>query len=93
MRSYIHKLLDKLLFQKKLNTLVDLYIIHVKNYNYYDYKMIKNIYKFNDIQKMKIIIELNEIIKTLFSNIDTIDNIKNKTLLHLFTFQTPIIHI
>jgi len=44
--------------------------------------MIKNIYNFNETQKMKILIELNEIIKTLFSNINitnNFDNIKIKT--------------
>ena len=44
--------------------------------------MIKNIYNFNETQKMKILIELNENIKTLFSNINitnNFDNIKIKT--------------
>jgi hypothetical protein len=47
---------NKILFEQKLNKLVDLYIIHIKNYVCFDNNMIKQIYKFNEHQKMRIII-------------------------------------
>ena len=86
---YLYKIISYYNYNKKLNQLLYLYIIHVKNYMSLDSKMIKQIYKFNEHQKMELIIALNDIIITLFSNIDNSindnsinDNICNKISLN-----------